>query len=209
MTESSPEERLLRLIRGPASRPQDASQDVRPTDQPSVARRSRAKEGPWRARATPSWSAVLPVCNGVLGLLLAGFLAAIVWRLLQPVHLPQTAAAAQPLELPPQPPPAPALDSAPFQQRQLFQPPLGGQETTSNTSASSANTPQAQAALATLTLMGIVDGHPPQAIIADTAAQKSYFVTAGETFGAGIQVKKIGDGRVTLSYQGVETDLHL
>ena len=196
---SSPEERLLRLIRGkPATAP----------PAPSAPAHAAPTTRLWPMRGTPSWSTVLPVCNVVLGVVLAGFLSAIVWRLLQPVHLPEVAASAQPLELPPQPSLPPALDPAPFQQRQLFQPPLGGPEPAS-AGASSANAQQAQAALTTLTLMGIVDGHPPQAIIADSATQKSYFVSAGETFGAGIQVKQIGDGHVTLSFQGAEVDLHL
>ena len=194
---SSPEERLLRLIRGqPAATTPAiaAAQDAAPAGNPK--------------RVWPSWSwaNALPVLNVCFGLIAAVCLAGMLWRFAQPVTLPPAPSAA-PVTVPP-PPATPApLDTQPFQQRQLFQLPAGAGETAAP--APAANAPQAQAALASLTLMGIVDGTPPQAIIADSQTQKSYFVKEGETFGAGILVEKIESGRVLLHYQGATADLRL
>ena len=195
---ASPEERLLRLIRGKPP----AAQPLPSTLTPSVARTARV------ARPPRERSRLLPALNAVLGCLLVLFLAAIVWRLRQPVSVPAAGASASPVALPAPPAAPPALDTAPLQQRQLFQPPLAGADTPA-ASSSGAQQQAAQSALAPLTLVGIVDGTPPQAIIADATTQKSYFVTAGETFGAGFEVERIGEDRVTLRYQGASVELHL
>lgn len=195
---SSPEERLLRLIRGKPTAPRPSSAAAPPAGLPK----------PQPLQATHPSLRLLPVFNAVLACLLVLCWAGIVWRLRQPVTLPAATAVAQALSLPPAPPAPPALDTALLQQRQLFQPPLAGSELPAAAPSPGAQT-QAQTAMTSLTLMGIVDGAPPTAIIADSTTQKSYFVKEGETFGAGFQVEHIRDGAVTLRYQGVSVELHL
>ena len=57
-----------------------------------------------------------------------------------------------------------------------------------------------------LSLLGIVSGATPQAIIEDKKKKSSYFIAEGQT-SSGITVKKIGTNSVTVEYQGKEFDL--
>lgn len=59
-----------------------------------------------------------------------------------------------------------------------------------------------------LVLLGIVAGESPQAIIEDKKQQKSYFIKEGQTI-AGIMLKKIDDGSVTVVYKNEEFSLTL
>jgi type II secretory pathway component PulC len=59
-----------------------------------------------------------------------------------------------------------------------------------------------------LNLLGIIFGDNPQAIIEDKKTQKTYFLKRGEFFGA-IKVKEIDEGKVTLELQGQRFDLFL
>lgn len=189
---SSPEERLLRLIRG------------QPTGNATATPAARTASRLPRAPRLPTATIVL-VLNSVLGVLLIGCLIGVIWALMRPATLPPVAAAV-PLELPPPPAEPPALDTQVFQ-RQLFQNPASAPEAPSADDAAAKQ--QAQAAMASLSLVGIVDGTPPQAIIADAQTQKSYFVKEGETFGPGVLVEHIAPGRVTVTFQGVQAELHL
>ncbi|MFH1338988.1 MAG: hypothetical protein ABIH40_04025 [Candidatus Omnitrophota bacterium] len=59
-----------------------------------------------------------------------------------------------------------------------------------------------------LNLLGIISGDNPQAIIEDKKTQKTYFLKRGESFGT-IKVEGIGEGKVTLELQGQRFDLFL
>ena len=59
-----------------------------------------------------------------------------------------------------------------------------------------------------LSLLGIVNSQPAQAIIEDKKAQKTYFLYEGQYIGE-IKVDKISEGRVTLSYGSEAFDLTL
>jgi len=59
-----------------------------------------------------------------------------------------------------------------------------------------------------INLMGIISGDTPQAIIEDKKAQKTFYVSEGEFIGQ-FQVEDIQDGKVTLTYQGQRFDLYL
>lgn len=157
-------------------------------------------------RQRRSSSALLATLNISLGLVLAALITGIFWRVTHPITPLPVTAAPHPLALPPAPAAPPALDTAIFQSRQLFQPPLAASPAAATAGAAAG---QGQEALAALTLMGIVEGTPPQAIIAETSTQKSYFVKEGETFGVGIRVDAIQDGRVKLSFQGASVELQL
>lgn len=59
-----------------------------------------------------------------------------------------------------------------------------------------------------LSLLGIIGGDKPQAIIEDKKAQKTYFVNKGETF-SDIEVKDILENKVVLSYKNQQFELVL
>ena len=59
-----------------------------------------------------------------------------------------------------------------------------------------------------LSLLGIVSGATPQAIIEDKKKKSSYFIAEGQT-SSGIKVKEIRDNSVTVIYQGNEFDLSM
>lgn len=59
-----------------------------------------------------------------------------------------------------------------------------------------------------LKLQGIISGPNPQAIIEDTKTRQVYFVAPGENIGE-IKLKRILPGKVKLNYYGQETELAL
>ncbi len=199
---SSPEERLLNLIRGkrpvsPTGLPSATTASPVPTRRPV---RVRIR---WPFRITP-----ITVVNIALATCLVIGIGWIIVRLVQPVAFvvsteTPSVGAAEPSVAPSTSMPATTSELPAFRERELFQAAPGV------ATASRRDVATAQQATAQFSLVGIVDGTPPQAIIADAQTQQSYFVREGETFGAGIQVKKITEGRVTLDYQGVQLELHL
>ena len=60
-----------------------------------------------------------------------------------------------------------------------------------------------------LTLMGIVAGDPPQAIIEDTQTHKTYFLTAGQAIAEGAVVEQVSENRVILNFAGEKIELTL
>ncbi len=62
---------------------------------------------------------------------------------------------------------------------------------------------------ARLTLMGIVAGEPPQAIIEDTQTRKTYFVTRGQAIAEGAVVEQVFENRVILDLAGEKIELTL
>jgi hypothetical protein len=78
-------------------------------------------------------------------------------------------------------------------------------------SASSTASPSAQvnALAARLSLVGIVDGDPPQAIIEDSQTKKTFFVTKGQGVIEGAVLQDVQDTRVILLYQGEPIELSL
>ena len=76
-------------------------------------------------------------------------------------------------------------------------------------SAAMAPSAQAGAVTARLTLMGIVTGNPPQAIIEDAQTKKSYFVTVGQGLLEGVTVEAIRPDRVVLNLHGEKIELSL
>lgn len=59
-----------------------------------------------------------------------------------------------------------------------------------------------------LNLVGIISGEPPQAIIEDKKAQKTYTLTAGQSFGE-FKVESIEEGKVLINYQEQKFELYL
>lgn len=59
-----------------------------------------------------------------------------------------------------------------------------------------------------MSLVGIISGENPQAIIEDKKTQKTYYVTKGQFIGE-LQVEDIREGRITLNHQGQRYELYL
>lgn len=59
-----------------------------------------------------------------------------------------------------------------------------------------------------LNLLGVITGENPQAIIEDKKAQKTYYVNKGQFIGE-LQVTDIQEGKVILTYNGQNFEMHL
>lgn len=59
-----------------------------------------------------------------------------------------------------------------------------------------------------ISLVGIISGENPQAVIEDKKSQKTYYLTSGQFIGE-IQVEKILDGKIILNYKGERFELYL
>lgn len=68
---------------------------------------------------------------------------------------------------------------------------------------------EAKALAARLNVIGVVDGHPPQAIIEDAQTHKTYFVSEGQHVTEGLIVTEIRENRVVLDLNGQPIELSL
>lgn len=59
-----------------------------------------------------------------------------------------------------------------------------------------------------INLLGVISGDSPQAIIEDKKSQKTYYVTKGQMIGE-FQVEDIGDGKIILNYSGQRFELSI
>ena len=59
-----------------------------------------------------------------------------------------------------------------------------------------------------MSLIGIVSGDNPQAIIEDKKTQKTYYLTKGQSIGE-FRVDDIGQGKIILNYNGQKFELYL
>lgn len=195
-----PEERLLRLIRGKGRQaaPVAASSVTVSQDPPPPAARPAGKV---TGRSVP-W---LQLISGGLGLILLAELGGIVFQLVQPLPVievtgferPQPAGPALPL------PTTPALSV--HAGKPLFADPLPARviEKPRGPSAEAVNLESR------LSLVGIVDGDPPQAIIEDASTSKTHFVVEGQKVTEGAVVTEIHANRVVLDWFGEQIDLSL
>ena len=59
-----------------------------------------------------------------------------------------------------------------------------------------------------ITLVGIIAGDTPQAIVEDKKTQKTYYLTKGQFIGE-MQVEGIEEGKIILNYRGEKFELYL
>lgn len=59
-----------------------------------------------------------------------------------------------------------------------------------------------------LSLVGVITGVNPQAIIEDKKAQKTYYVTTGQSIGEYL-IEDIQEGKIILNYNGQKYELHM
>ena len=214
-----PEEKLLRLIRGKGAEP--APQAAAPTvvgarlaGPPASSTIVRASEGRrWKA---PAWS--LMAVNVVLGCVAVGLLMAIALVAFGPspsvgvaVEAPVENSPGEPPEREASPPETPSGPSAaPLSAaaaRPLFVTPVSP-----GTAARAASVPlsqQAKELAGRLSVLGIVEGEPRQAIIEDAQTKKTYFVSVGQQVVDGMVVTEVRTDRVVLDVDGQHLELSL
>ena len=198
-----PEEKLLKLIRGrPARPPSEAASFPRSgpilTASAQAAKALVARPG---ARA-PGWPMIAIWALAAFLVLEVALLIVQALRPLPPIPRPVEAAA----EVQPAPPSAPEMPSLSASiSRPIFSSSAAGPAAT--TAAPVSNT--AKLLSARLTLMGIVAGEPPQAIIEDAETKKTFFVTVGQMVVEGAVVEQVLDNRVVLNAAGEKIELSL
>ena len=206
MRPPTPEEKLLRLIRGKAASAQPAAASAG-APAPSLPRRVTG----W---PISGWQWVL-AGTVVLGLVLAVEVAALVVQLTRPVPTIQipsttgTTATATPSD--PSAASAPVVEPIPSlaqaTARPVFTAPVATRAP--STGASSAPSQDAKALAGRLTLTGIITGDPPQAIIEDSETKKTFFVSPGQVVVDGAVVDRVSENRVVLNLQGEKVELGL
>jgi len=204
---ASPEEKLLRLIRGKGSSAAPATpHGTLPLKPHAAGRRGQSSvRSRWKV---PTWW--LTGLNAALACLVIGELVALLLILMRPlpavvVDLPKP----KPLGEQPTPPPvepAPSLTAA--VSRPIFQIP-SHQPGSTRSGGSAAPSQQAKSLAARLSLIGIVAGNPPQAIIEDSETKKTHFVTAGQRVIEGLTVEEVRNDRVVLDLDGEKIELSL
>jgi len=204
-----PEEKLLRLIRGKRVAASSTSQAAEANHAaPSLTKRSLV----WWGWSTASWW--MPVINVGLGVLLVVELIA-VWRVITrpdatPLSVTQVLPPSAPLpkaaESPEPAAPASASSLASLATRPLFT----GVEAGSQPAHANRKTSQEASAMAgRLSLIGVVEGTPSQAIIEDAETKKTYFVSAGQSVVEGVMVESVSERQVVLDLNGEKITLSL
>ena len=199
-----PEEKLLRLIRAKGGKPSVAAPAARAEAPAGSAGGAAVVLG---ARGRPwVWSRL---AIGALSTMLAVEVVVLLMQALRPlptVRVPDVSA--QPAEGPSAS--APELSEMPSLagsvSRPLFSAPAAEP---SGARPSSAPSGTAQQLASRLTLLGIVAGEPPQAIIEDAQTKKTHFVTTGQAVADGAVVSQVLENRVILDFQGETIELTL
>lgn len=206
-TKPSPEEKLLKLIREKGVKPSAAgSSAVAPSVGAAASvvlvreASARGQPWPWSRLAIGGLSVVLMVeiVSLVIQVMRPMPTVSIPAVVTAPPHVPTTSTATAP-EMP-------SLVSSAT--RPLFTAPT---DFSASTTAMPKAGPSASAkSLATrLTLMGIVSGNPPQAIIEDAQTKKTYFVSKGQAVSDGALIDQVLENRVILDLDGEKVELTL
>lgn len=203
---TSPEERLLRLIRG--ERKESSPQDKKVANDPKASQLALSGIFKWvKIKEHFSFNQINRMLLGILLILgiylLIDFLITSPQRIERKVLNTEEVAAAA-LEIPGKIPSSlkpVSYYSQPVKSKNLF----------------TATSPEIKPARPSLTflemvsklrLQGIVSGANPQAIIEDTRTKQVYFLAPGERIGE-IELKQILPGKVRLNYYGQEAELPL
>lgn len=201
-----PEERLLRLIRGKPAKPSVAAgpmpSGAAGADATMTAQfRTRVQGVPWVTLAI--WS---------LGVILVVELIMVVMQLVRPLQLvtppifPPDAASSSGGDEAPLPPLPSLAESA---SQSLFASPIIASSGATGPAVPAGPSQTGKLLASRLTLMGVVSGESPQAIIEDSETKKTYFVTVGQTVTEGATLEKVLDNRVILDLNGEKIELSL
>jgi hypothetical protein len=184
---SSPEDKLLKLIRNPK----------KPADSGALkADSAKVKSGPFfNLRRVFFW---LFIASGIY--LIANLIYP--WVGLKNIRLPK------PSDKLPQESPGAKSAARPLEEylesvkgRQIFSQAAAMQD---DSLINAANTDL----MKDISLVGIISGENPQAVIEDKKAQKTYYVTKGKFIGE-MQVEDIQEGKIIINYGGQKYELYM
>ncbi len=199
-----PEERLLKLIRG-----QSAA-----TPAPGGARASSAHQPAGRATGHHTKVTDLPwsrIALGGLWVLLGLEVVMVLAQLLHPAPVIGRSTGGTPAPESRRPPvsvediPSLAQAAAPA----LFRSPEGSAPEPRSARTATKSNASAKLLASRLTLMGIVPGNPPQAVIEDAQTKKSYFVSQGQVVVEDAVLDQVLENRVILDLDGQKIELTL
>ncbi len=197
MRPPTPEEKLLRLIRGKVAVPQAGSGGAPASLAPHPRLPVNFSISGWQ------WVTVVSV---LLGLILIVEVATLIFQFTRPMPSveirpanPVNPPAAEPTPVEP----IPSLAAA--AQRPVFVSPVAS---TGGSAEIKPPSTDAKQFAAKLTLTGIITGDPPQAILEDTETKKTYFVSPGQVVDGAV-VESVLENSVILNLQGEKVELGL
>lgn len=205
MTEHiSPEEKLLRLIKGQKRPAADAAKK---------APRPAAEPKPSIKNSLSFFSLGFLSFESLRKIIFAVFLASCIYLVISLVY---PLVGLKQVKLPSVPsvtPEAEETEAGGLEVKPLdfYLEPVRGRQIFSNISAPEA---QGQAVavdkdlVKDLNLIGIISGENPQAIIEDKKAQKTYYLNKGQSIGE-FQLEDIQEGKIILNYRGQKFELYL
>lgn len=206
-TKTPPEEKLLRLIRGRGPKPSPPA--VAASPKPA----GRARHLPRHSLSLREHGVRWPrLAVGVLAAVVVSELIALGVQLTRPMPVittPPASASDGGSREPARIEPLPSLSEAAV--RNIFASPITAAPTPAPPAPVVKTGPSASAKLlaSRLTLMGIVSGEPPQAIIEDAQTKKTYFVSVGQVVVDGAVLQQVLDNRVLLELDGESIELSL
>jgi hypothetical protein len=204
-----PEEKLLRLIRGKGGKPLPAGHGEGQAGAHELAAAVVAVRA-GAARPAASWLTwVVAGLGGLVAVEALALILSIAWPVAKPVV--PAVPPEDPVVADPSAGTVPALAEIPslaaVASRPVFAASAGGSDGGSGPVA--AQSGSARLLVTRLTLMGIVSGNPPQAIIQDSQTQKTYFVSIGQPVAEGAVLEQVLDNRVILNFSGEKIELNL
>ena len=194
----TPEERLLRLIRGKGQEAKTKPAAAAPSGQAAaVAEAVEARR----------WAGLPRAISGLLGVVIIVEVGLLIFNGLKPAPIIdlsnlESGASKAPQTLPQLRPVMSAHATRP-----LFPAPLA--RTVTPSAVAVAPSVEASKLAARLSLLGIVSGEQPQAIIEDSQTQKTYFVSEGQMVVDGAIVESINSNGVVLNFLGETIELNL
>lgn len=202
----SPEEKLLRLIRGSKKQDKDKSQ---PASIQAVTHTPKAQVGPVKYRLPFEFSSPLLLTK----IITASFIIACIYLLsafLQPLLMPaKIPLADKGAKETAEPEDMPRQDIKPFE---FYEQALGNRRIFASMDLQEEIRPVKSGLDADLikdiSLLGIITGDNPQAIIEDKKSQKTYYVNKGQIFGE-FRLEEIQEGKIILNYKGQRYELFL
>ncbi len=200
---SSPEEKLLRLIRG--QKKHAVAADKLPIGQEQEPGRKIHK---FQMSLPYNYISILGINKifVVIFIISCGFL---VYTFVYPLFESKDFALPKPIqEKPGEEKNVPAQEAKPYEyylegvkNRQIF-------SGSSGTDSGKAPAAVSSDLIKDMSLIGIVSGDNPQAVIEDKKSQKTYYVTKGQFIGE-FKVEDIEDGKIILNYNGQKFELYL
>lgn len=197
-----PEEKLLRLIKNQKKKETPSQLPVGPDTKSALVRQGIFF-------LPQNYIAFLSLKKIILGLFILSCIYLVIvlaypWFALQKIDLPKLD-----LEAPIEDKPLEKEETRPYsyylegiRQRQIFASGSPTQELSQPVAIASADL------VKDISLIGIISGANPQAIIEDKKLQKTFYVSKGQLIGE-LQVEEIKEGKIILNYKGQRYELYL